>query len=426
MAKQSQISISRVVRFKISQLSDHISRLLEQSNQELQLATEERSIQSHPTSIRSNLDGSSMEAMSGLPTTHSLALYPGNNGIIQFDEGFYNTDLPNLEISNMVSDDSSSSSSSSSSHVSQYLSLLSDDNILDMRSKGFKLSLIHFSTINKLVSLFLTVGDTVITSGLPIASFGEKVKYVSEDTRKTFKALSSHSYYGEKLLERIRKCELDAVKHQEESSRMFQNMKQMATFGPFGSFGSFGFGSFGSFVDPPPLPTNSLHEEESYTEEEKEAKELLLSNSSSSIEEISLFSSYDYVLTIDASESGAGATLKKGNKIIKTWPSQGSTTQSNMSPKRRGLLALLMAYQALWWSDTRSLKESEFDWRAYSRDELQIIVQSDQELQLATEEGNVFIRISPEQSNEQLLNNQNECTPPQLESMKFKFTLKWI
>ncbi|KAM9954283.1 hypothetical protein ACTFIW_003824 [Dictyostelium discoideum] len=31
---------------------------------------------------------------------------------------YYNTDLPNLEISNLVSDDSSSSSSSSSSHVS--------------------------------------------------------------------------------------------------------------------------------------------------------------------------------------------------------------------------------------------------------------------------------------------------------------------
>ncbi|KAM9948556.1 hypothetical protein ACTFIT_001907, partial [Dictyostelium discoideum] len=37
---------------------------------------------------------------------------------IQFEEGFYNTDLPYLEISNLVSDDSSSCSSSSSSHVS--------------------------------------------------------------------------------------------------------------------------------------------------------------------------------------------------------------------------------------------------------------------------------------------------------------------
>ncbi|KAM9972558.1 hypothetical protein ACTFIR_011925 [Dictyostelium discoideum] len=82
----------------------------------------------------------------------------------------------------------------------------------------------------------------------------------------------------EKSLERIRKCELDSVKHQEESSRMFLYMKQMATFGFFGSFGS-----FGSFIDSPtafptlpqPVPTNSLHEEESYTEEKKEAKELL-------------------------------------------------------------------------------------------------------------------------------------------------------
>ncbi|KAM9967830.1 hypothetical protein ACTFIR_012907, partial [Dictyostelium discoideum] len=32
--------------------------------------------------------------------------------------------------------------------------------------------------------------------------------------------------------------------------------------------------------------------------------------------EISLFPSHDYVLTTDASESGAGATFKKGNKTI--------------------------------------------------------------------------------------------------------------
>ncbi|KAM9972534.1 hypothetical protein ACTFIR_011901 [Dictyostelium discoideum] len=121
----------------------------------------------------------------------------------------------------------------------------------------------------------------------------------------------------------------------------------------------------------------------------------------------------DDVLTTDASKSGAGATLKKGNKITKTWPSHGSSTQSNMSPNR--------------WSDTGPISSvrktletllQELDWRAYSRDELQIIVQSNQELQLATEEGNVFIRISPEQSNEKLLNNQNEYTPPQLESME--------
>ncbi|KAM9975311.1 hypothetical protein ACTFIW_010339 [Dictyostelium discoideum] len=174
-------------------------------------------------------------------------------------------------------------------------------------------------------------------------------------------------------------------------------------------------------------------------------------------EEISLFASYDYVLTTDASESGAGATLKKGNKTNKTWSVQWSTTQSNMSSNRRKMLALLMAYQALWWSDTGPIssvrttletmpqEESELDWRAYSRilqcksrppqpsfrDESQIIVQSNQELQLATEEGSVqshptsvrsnpngSVRISPEPSNVQLLNNQNESTPPRLESME--------
>ncbi|KAM9957091.1 hypothetical protein ACTFIR_003828 [Dictyostelium discoideum] len=49
----------------------------------------------------------------------------------------------------------------------------------------------------------------------------------------------------------------------------------------------------------------------------------------------------DYVLTTDASESGAGATLKKGNKTIKTWSFQWSTTQLNMSSNRREMLALL-------------------------------------------------------------------------------------
>ncbi|KAM9985622.1 hypothetical protein ACTFIZ_000209 [Dictyostelium cf. discoideum] len=171
-----------------------------------------------------------------------------------------------------------------------------------------------------------------------------------------------------------------------------------------------------------------------------------------------LFPSYDYVLTTDASESGAGATLKKGNKVIKTWSFQWSSTQSNMSSNRREMLALLMEYQVLWWSDTRTIssvrttletmpqEESQLDWRAYSRilqcksrppkpsfrDESQII-QSNQELQLATEERkrsfqphptsirsnpDGYIRISPEPSNDQLLNNQNECTPPRLESME--------
>ncbi|KAM9975689.1 hypothetical protein ACTFIW_003638 [Dictyostelium discoideum] len=166
--------------------------------------------------------------------------------------------------------------------------------------------------------------------------------------------------------------------------------------------------------------------------------------------EISLFPSYDYVLTTDASESGAGATLKKGNKTIKTWSFQWSTTQSNMSSNRREMLALLMAYQALWWSDTGPIssvrttletmpqEESELDWRAYSRilqssfrNESQIIIQSNQELQLAIKERIIqshptsvrsntdgSVRISPQPSNEQLLNNQNECTPPRLESME--------
>ncbi|KAM9967314.1 hypothetical protein ACTFIR_007554 [Dictyostelium discoideum] len=59
-----------------------------------------------------------MEAMSSLPTTHYVAFYPGEDELIQFDEGLYNTDLPNMEISNLVSDDSSTSTSPSSSHVS--------------------------------------------------------------------------------------------------------------------------------------------------------------------------------------------------------------------------------------------------------------------------------------------------------------------
>ncbi|KAM9997126.1 hypothetical protein ACTFIZ_007906 [Dictyostelium cf. discoideum] len=96
--------------------------------------------------------------------------------------------------------------------------------------------------------------------------------------------------------------------------------------------------------------------------------------------EISLFPSYDYVLTTDASESGAGATLKRGNKVIKTWSFRWSSTQSNMSSNRGEMLALLMGYQALSrWSDTRAIssvqktletmpqEESQLDWRAYSR-----------------------------------------------------------
>ncbi|KAM9954324.1 hypothetical protein ACTFIW_003865 [Dictyostelium discoideum] len=100
--------------------------------------------------------------------------------------------------------------------------------------------------------------------------------------------------------------------------------------------------------------------------------------------EISLFPSYDYVLTTDASESGAGTTLKKGNKTIKTWSFQWSTTQSNMSSNRREMLALLMGYQALSYS--RILQCKSRPPQPTFRDESQIIVQSNQELQLATEE----------------------------------------
>ncbi|KAM9962835.1 hypothetical protein ACTFIR_005752 [Dictyostelium discoideum] len=162
------------------------------------------------------------------------------------------------------------------------------------------------------------------------------------------------------------------------------------------------------------------------------------------IEGCSLFPSYDYVLTTDASESGAGAAPKKGNKTIKTWSFQWSTTQSNISSNRREMLALLMA-SVRTTLETIPQEESELDLRTYYRilqcksrppqpsfrDESQIIVQSNQELQLATEErsvqsnptsvrsnSNESVRISPEPSNVQLLNNQNECTPPRLESME--------
>ncbi|KAM9954673.1 hypothetical protein ACTFIW_003273 [Dictyostelium discoideum] len=95
--------------------------------------------------------------------------------------------------------------------------------------------------------------------------------------------------------------------------------------------------------------------------------------------------------------------------------------------------------------ETMPQEESQLDWRVYSRilqcksrppqpsfiDESQIIIQCNQELQLATEEGSVqsnptsvlsnpdgSVRISPELSNVQLLNNKNECTPPRLASME--------
>ncbi|KAM9972471.1 hypothetical protein ACTFIW_000858 [Dictyostelium discoideum] len=48
---------------------------------------------------------------------HSFAFYTGEDKLI-FEEGFYNTDPPNLEISNLVSDDTNTCPSSSSPHVS--------------------------------------------------------------------------------------------------------------------------------------------------------------------------------------------------------------------------------------------------------------------------------------------------------------------
>ncbi|KAM9975751.1 hypothetical protein ACTFIW_000027 [Dictyostelium discoideum] len=101
---------------------------------------------------------------------------------------------------------------------------------------------------------------------------------------------------------------------------------------------------------------------------------------------------------ITKSSRNACAVNGMSGAISETEQAENSNRQHNHS----------LIYQSLGWSDTRSLsfletllkEESEFDWRAYSRDELQIIVQSNQKLQL------------------QLLNNQNECTPPQLESME--------
>ncbi|KAN0033464.1 hypothetical protein ACTA71_002891 [Dictyostelium dimigraforme] len=171
--------------------------------------------------------------------------------------------------------------------------------------------------------------------------------------------------------------------------------------------------------------------------------------------EISLFPNFDYVLTTDASESGAGATLKKGNTIIKAWSLQWSSDQSTMSSNRREMLALLLAYQAMWSNsrfidslrttlETMSQEEDHSNWRTHSRflqcesrspqssfrDESQNS-QKDQELQLATEErsfqshptsirssSNGLIRITPEPSDDQLLDHKDECPPTRLESME--------
>ncbi|KAN0033197.1 hypothetical protein ACTFIV_005208 [Dictyostelium citrinum] len=101
-----------------------------QDSQELQLETQEGSVQSHSTSVRSNSDGSvcispqpSNDQLLHIqnectPTRLESVEAVSKDQLIEFDEGFYNTDIPGMEISNMVSDDSKSSSSSSSSSVS--------------------------------------------------------------------------------------------------------------------------------------------------------------------------------------------------------------------------------------------------------------------------------------------------------------------
>ncbi|KAN0040693.1 hypothetical protein ACTA71_009031 [Dictyostelium dimigraforme] len=170
--------------------------------------------------------------------------------------------------------------------------------------------------------------------------------------------------------------------------------------------------------------------------------------------EISLFPNFDYVLTTDASESGAGATLKKGNTIIKTWSLQWSSDQSTMSSNRREMLALLLAYQAMWSNsrfidslgttlETMSQEEDQSNWRTHSRFQCESRSpwsslrnesqngQKDQEFQLATEErsiqshptsirssSNGLIRITLEPSDDQLLYHKDECPPTRLESME--------
>ncbi|KAN0018540.1 hypothetical protein ACTFIU_011158 [Dictyostelium citrinum] len=102
-----------------------------------------RFVQSHPTSVRSNSDGSvcivsqpsnvqllynqnectptrmeSMEAVSSVSTSNTFAFCAREDQLIEFHEGFYNTDFSGVEVSNLVFDDSKSSSSSSLSSVS--------------------------------------------------------------------------------------------------------------------------------------------------------------------------------------------------------------------------------------------------------------------------------------------------------------------
>ncbi|KAN0035499.1 hypothetical protein ACTA71_004771 [Dictyostelium dimigraforme] len=77
-----------------------------------------------------------------------------------------------------------------------------------------------------------------------------QVKFVGEATRKTFQCLSSNNSYkpGENAFEKIKNCELGALKNQEETFRMFNCMRQRY----FGSFGNAAqpFSPFSSFPQP--------------------------------------------------------------------------------------------------------------------------------------------------------------------------------
>ncbi|KAN0018569.1 hypothetical protein ACTFIU_011187 [Dictyostelium citrinum] len=106
---------------------------------------------------------------------------------------------------------------------------------------------------------------------------------------------------------------------------------------------------------------------------------------------ISLFPSYDYVLTTDASESGG--TLKKGSRIIDTWLSMLAMSEFQQKWSNPGSISLLRTA-----SEAVSQEESQLDWRAHIRIQcqsrppqpsfrVQSQVEDGQELQLATQEG---------------------------------------
>ncbi|KAN0022941.1 hypothetical protein ACTFIU_009024 [Dictyostelium citrinum] len=81
--------------------------------------------------------------------------------------------------------------------------------------------------------------------------------------------------------------------------------------------------------------------------------------------EESLFPSFDYVLTTDASESCAGATLKKGKRIINTWSFQWSVTQSNIfKPTTQQLsrtsIAKVVKSRINTYSDTTTMEVGDY------------------------------------------------------------------